>query len=74
MTMKRSEFGSLSDRLAAQAPLDESRVRHVWLDGSIPALVIDRRKAGGVWEGRLVYVDGGRVTTAWVPAVRVTVA
>lgn len=74
MTTKRSDFGTLADRLAAQTPLDESRVRHVWLDSLIPALVVDRRRSAAGWEGRLVWVSGGRLVCGWVAAERVSVA
>lgn len=73
MTMKRSEFGSLADRVAAQE-IDGDRVRHVWLDATIPALVVDRRRTECGWEGRLVYVEDGRVVNRWVAAGRVALA
>ena len=72
MTTKRSQFGSLADRVGQSVPLDDSRVRHVWLDGVIPALVVDRRKSGERWEGRLSFVSGGRLVCEWVAAERVT--
>lgn len=74
MTVKRSQFGSLQDRMAAQdRELDGDRVRHVWLDATIPALVVDRRRTERGWEGRLVYVEDGRVVNRWVAAERVGV-
>lgn len=74
MTTKRSDFGTLADRFAAQAPLDDARVRHVWLDGAIPALVVDRRRTALGWEGRLTWVADGRLVCEWVAAERVAVA
>ena len=62
MTMKRSEFGSLTDRLGrAPRRLDDLRVRHVWLDSSVAALVVDRRKTAGRWEGLVVRAEDGEL-------------
>lgn len=74
MTMKRSEFGSLGDRLgrAAAAELDDARVRHIWLDGTRPALVVDRRKASGLWEGLVARVEDGELLVGWVNGDRIS--
>lgn len=75
MTMKRSQFGSLQDRMAAQQQeINGDRVRHVWLDSTVPALVVDRRRTQHGWEGLLVYVEDGCVVTRWMSADRVTTA
>lgn len=73
MTMKRSEFGSLGDRRGrATAELDDARVRHVWLDGTRAALVIDRRKASGRWEGLIARVEDGELLVGWVNGDRIS--
>lgn len=74
MTMRRSQFGSLADRLAASRTTPEApAVRHVWLDSTLPGLVIDRRRnAAGDWEGLVVTVIAGQVHQEWVPGTRIT--
>ena len=73
MTMKRSEFGSLTDRLGrAPRRLDDLRVRHVWLDSSVAALVVDRRKTAGRWEGLVVRAEDGELLVGWVNGDRIS--
>ena len=73
MTMKRSEFGSLGDRRGrATAELDDGRVRHIWLDSTRPALVIDRRKTSGRWEGLVARVEDGELLVGWVNGDRIS--
>ena len=73
MTMKRSESGSLSDRLGrVPRRLDELRVRHVWLDSSVAALVVDRRKTAGRWEGLVARVEDGELLVGWVNGDRIS--
>lgn len=73
MTMKRSEFGSLGDRLGRmRRVLDDQRVRHVWLDSTCPALVVDRRKTAGRWEGQVVRVEDGELLVGWVSGDRIS--
>lgn len=73
MTMKRSEFGSLADRLGrTPRVLDDQRVRHVWLDSTVPALVVDRRKTAGRWEGQVVRVEEGELLVGWVNGDRIS--
>ncbi len=73
MTMKRSDFGSLSDRLGrTPRVLDDQRVRHVWLDSTVPALVVDRRKTAGRWEGQVVRVEDGELLVGWVGGDRIS--
>ena len=73
MTMKRSDFGSLSDRLGrTPRVLDDQRVRHVWLDSTVPALVVDRRKTAGRWEGQVVRVEDGELLVGWVSGDRIS--
>lgn len=61
MTTKRSQFGSLADRVGQSVPLDDSRVRHVWLDGVIPALVVDRRKGASGGGAAAVFAEDRRM-------------
>lgn len=73
MTMKRSDFGSLSDRLGrTPRRLDELRVRHVWLDSTVAALVVDRRKTAGQWEGLVARVEDGELLVGWVNGDRIS--
>lgn len=73
MTMKRSDFGSLSNRLGrTPRVLDGQRVRHVWLDSTVPALVVDRRKTAGRWEGKVVRVEDGELLAGWVSGDRIS--
>ena len=80
MTTKRSEFGSLADRLgltsaatATPAPSAVGVVRHVWVDAVVPGLVMDRRKDGeGCWEGLVVWVRDGRCCQEWIPGARIS--
>ncbi|MGB3054480.1 MAG: hypothetical protein WBB52_06495 [Acidimicrobiales bacterium] len=72
MTMKRSEFGSLGDRRGrATAELDDAQVRHIWLDSTRAALVIDRRKTSGRWEGLVARVEDGELLVGWVNGDRI---
>ena len=74
MTTKRSDFGSLSDRLGrTPRVLDDQRVRHVWLDSTVPALVVDRRKTAGRWEGLVVRVEDGELLVGWVSGDRISI-
>lgn len=73
MTMKRSDFGFLSDRLGrTPRRLDELRVRHVWLDSTVAALVVDRRKTAGQWEGLVARVEDGELLVGWVNGDRIS--
>ena len=73
MTMKRSDFGSISDRLGRMPRvLDDQRVRHVWLDSTCPALVVDRRKTAGRGEGMVVRVEDGELLVGWVGGDRIS--
>lgn len=73
MTMKRSDFGSLGDRLRRTTrELDDQRVRHVWLDSAVPALVVDRRKTAGRWEGLVARVQDGELLVGWVGGDRIS--
>ena len=73
MTMKRSESGSLSDRLGrVPRRLDELRVRHVWLDSSVAALMVDRRKTAGRWEGLVARVEDGEHPVGCVNGDRIS--
>lgn len=72
MTMKRSEFGSLGDRRGrATAELDDAQVRHIWLDSTRAALVIDRRETSGRWEGLVARVEDGELLVGWVNGDRI---
>lgn len=42
------------------------RVRHVWLDSSVAASVVDRRKTAGRWEGLVARVEDGEHPVGWV--------
>ena len=73
MTMKRSDFGSLGDRLGrAPRALDDQRARHVWLDSAVPSLVVDRRKTAGRWKGQVVRVEDGELLVGWVSGDRIS--
>ena len=74
MTNKRSMFGSLEQRLQPRvAPTtDRKQARHVWLDSSTPALVTNRRRQGGAWEGLLLYIRDGEPIHEWVAGNRIT--
>ena len=80
MTTKRSEFGSLVDRLglstatpATPAASAVGVVRHVWVDAVVPGLVMDRRRdAAGCWEGLVVWVRDGRCCQEWIPGARIS--
>ena len=76
MTTKRSQFGSLADRLGLTSPAPASAVgvvRHVWVDAVEPGLVMDRRKDGeGCWEGLVVWVRDGRCCQEWIPGTRIS--
>lgn len=74
MTTKRSDFGSLADRVGRgkASQLDEGRVRHVWLDSSRPALVLDRRKVCGRWQGLVARVEDGQLHVDWVTGDRIS--
>lgn len=75
MTMKRSQFGSLADRLGmtGEGAGPDRPVRHVWVDGTRAGLVIDRRRdALDQWEGLVVTVVAGQVRHEWVAAARIT--
>lgn len=73
MTMKRSDFGSLGDRLGrTPRELDDQRVRHVWLDSTLPDLVVDRRKTAGRWEGMVARVQDGELTAGCVSGDRIS--
>ena len=77
MTTKRSQFGSLADRLglstATPAASAVGVVRHVWVDAVEPGLVMDRRKDGeGCWEGLVVWVRDGRCCQEWIPGTRIS--
>ncbi|QXT62468.1 hypothetical protein [Tessaracoccus palaemonis] len=51
-----SEDAAPSEGLAACVEgIDGSLVRHVWLDGSIAALVLDRRFVDGAWQGLVTW-------------------
>lgn len=70
MTSKRSEFGSLAQRMggAKGAALG---VRHVWLDGTVPALVTDRRQVSGAWQGLVLYMGTAGPVHEWVEGERI---
>ena len=82
MTTKRSQFGSLEQRIARNGkPSDQggarvdamTQIRHVWLDALTPALVWQRRQVHGYWEGLVTYVSADRVvTTEWVRGDRIS--
>lgn len=78
MTTKRSQFGSLADRLglstpAPAAPAAAGVVRHVWVDAVVPGLVMDRRRdAARCWEGLVVWVRDGRCCQEWIPGSRIS--
>lgn len=74
MTMKRSQFGSLADRLGLpEATPAPAVVRHVWVDAVAPGLVMDRRRdAAGCWEGLVVWVRDGRCCQEWIPGARIS--
>lgn len=73
MTMKRSQFGSLADRLGLVETVPEPVVRHVWVDGAVPGLVMDRRRDGdGRWEGLVVFVSAGQVHREWISGARIS--
>ena len=77
MTTKRSQFGSLADRLglstATPATTAAGAVRHVWVDAVVPGLVMDRRRdAAGCWEGLVVWVRDGRCCQEWIPGTRIS--
>lgn len=84
MTGKRSQFGSLADRLgvsAGEAVPGPARsnaapaVRHVWVDGVMPGLVCDRRRVDGVWHGLVVWVGAeGEVHQEWLLGERISKA
>lgn len=74
MTTKRSQFGSLADRLGlSTTPAPAGVVRHVWVDAVVPGLVMDRRKdAAGCWEGLVVWVHDARCCQEWIPGSRIS--
>lgn len=73
MTTKRSQFGSLADRLGLTAATPGPVVRHVWVDAVVPGLVMDRRRDGaGCWEGLVVWVREGRCCQEWIPGARIS--
>ena len=73
MTTKRSQFGSLADRLGLTAATPGPVVRHVWVDAVVPGLVMDRRRDGaGCWEGLVVWVRDGRCCQEWIPGARIS--
>lgn len=73
MTIKRSDFGSLGDRVRrTPRMLDDQRVRHVWLDSTIPALVVDRRKTLRRGEGLVARVEDGELLVGWVSGDRIS--
>lgn len=73
MTTKRSQFGSLADRLGLTAATPAPVVRHVWVDAVVPGLVMDRRRDGaGCWEGLVVWVRDGRCCQEWIPGARIS--
>ena len=76
MTTKRSQFGSLADRLGLSTAAPASAVgvvRHVWVDEVVPGLVMDRRRdAAGCWEGLVVWVRDGRCCQEWIPGARIS--
>lgn len=75
MTTKRSQFGSLADRLGLSTPPASAApvVRHVWVDAVAPGLVMDRRRdAAGCWEGLVVWVHDGQCRQEWIPGARIS--
>lgn len=47
-------------------------VRHVWLDGDVPALVTDRRQVAGRWQGLVLYLGAAGPVHEWVEGDRIT--
>lgn len=46
-------------------------VRHVWLDGTVPALVTARRRFEGQWQGYVLYVRDEYVLHEWIDGSRI---
>lgn len=69
MSSKRSEYGSLSDRVGrTPRPLP----CHVWVDGS-PGLLLEwRRTPDGAWSGRCVISQDGQAVEVWMAARRIS--
>ena len=47
-------------------------MRHVWLDSTVAALVVDRRNTAGRWEGQVVRVEDGELLVGWVSGDRIS--
>ncbi|TRY19430.1 hypothetical protein FOJ82_00490 [Tessaracoccus rhinocerotis] len=72
MTSKISAFGSLAQRQARMRGQTDPGTRHVWLDGTVPALVTDRRQVDGRWQGLLLYMHNAGPVHEWVNGDRIS--
>ena len=44
----------------------------MWLDSTVAALVVDRRKTAGQWEGLVARVEDGELLVGWVNGDRIS--
>ncbi|MHA6522918.1 hypothetical protein [Tessaracoccus sp. G1721] len=52
--------------------LGDQGVRVAWLDATVPALVVNRRKTVGRWVGLVARVEDGELLVGWFSDDRIS--
>lgn len=70
MSKIQSDFGSLADRVQTPSGAGQD-VRHAWLDGDVPVLLVSwRRSEHGAWEGLVMGAAAHGPAVTWVTSAR----